>query len=47
MKRDAGHCPCHSREESIMDISIIATIGFTSAATVAILVLFVMMKNKK
>ena len=30
-----------------MDISIIATIGFTLAATVAILVLFLMMKNKK
>jgi len=30
-----------------MDISILATIGFTSVAIVAILVLFVMMKNRK
>jgi len=30
-----------------MDISILATIGFTSAAIVAILALFVMMKNRK
>ena len=41
------HCPLHAKKEISMDISIIATIGFTSAATVAILVLFVMMKNKK
>jgi len=30
-----------------MDISILATIGFTGTATLAIVVLFVMMSRKK